>query len=133
MLSCIATVANPQAGPSCRANSKPSNIISGLLTASTVHPVQLSRNDISFRPSKRRNVVRLRVFFQEPNPSLEETGTIDLSWMLSSCACVSSSAPLMNHASAVVILALLLFGPLAFTTIEHNIEIYCLALGVLAT
>jgi predicted cation transporter len=39
----------------------------------------------------------------------------------------------MNHASAVVILALLLFGPLAFTTIEHNIEIYCLALGVLAT
>jgi len=39
----------------------------------------------------------------------------------------------MNHASAVVILALLLFGPLAVTAIEHNIEIYCLALGVLAT
>jgi predicted cation transporter len=39
----------------------------------------------------------------------------------------------MNHASAVVILALLLFGPLALTTIEHNIEVYCLALGVLAT
>ena len=39
----------------------------------------------------------------------------------------------MNHTSAVVILALLLFGPLAVTTIEHNIEIYCLALGVLAT
>jgi len=39
----------------------------------------------------------------------------------------------MNHASAVVILALLLFGPLAVTRIEHNIEIYCLALGVLAT
>lgn len=39
----------------------------------------------------------------------------------------------MNHVSAVVILALLLFGPLAITTIEHNIELYCLALGVLAT
>jgi predicted cation transporter len=39
----------------------------------------------------------------------------------------------MNHASAFVILALLLFGPLAVTTIEHNIELYCLALGVLAT
>jgi predicted cation transporter len=39
----------------------------------------------------------------------------------------------MNHASAVVILALLLFGPLAVTKIEHNIELYCLALGVLAT
>src|ERR1700722_1610622 len=39
----------------------------------------------------------------------------------------------MNHASAVVILALLLFGPLAVTWIEHNIEVYCLALGVLAT
>jgi predicted cation transporter len=39
----------------------------------------------------------------------------------------------MNHASAVVILALLLFGPLAVARIEHNIELYCLALGVLAT
>src|SRR5258708_22731661 len=39
----------------------------------------------------------------------------------------------MNHASAFVILALLLFGPLAVTAIEHNIELYCLALGVLAT
>ena len=39
----------------------------------------------------------------------------------------------MNHASAVVILALLLVGPLAVTAIEHNIELYCLALGVLAT
>ena len=39
----------------------------------------------------------------------------------------------MNHASALVILALLLFGPLAVAKIEHNIEIYCLALGVLAT
>jgi predicted cation transporter len=39
----------------------------------------------------------------------------------------------MNHASAVVILALLLLGPLAVTAIEHNIELYCLALGVLAT
>ncbi len=39
----------------------------------------------------------------------------------------------MNHASAIVILALLLFGPLAVATIEHNIELYCLALGVLAT
>ena len=39
----------------------------------------------------------------------------------------------MNHASALVILALLLFGPLAVATIEHNIELYCLALGVLAT
>ena len=39
----------------------------------------------------------------------------------------------MNHASAFVILALLLFGPLAVATIEHNIELYCLALGVLAT
>jgi predicted cation transporter len=39
----------------------------------------------------------------------------------------------MNHVSAVVILALLLFGPLAITAIEHNIELYCLALGVLAT
>ncbi len=39
----------------------------------------------------------------------------------------------MNHTSAIVILALLLFGPLAVTKIEHNIEIYCLALGALAT
>ena len=39
----------------------------------------------------------------------------------------------MNHASAIVILALLLFGPLAVTKIEHNIELYCLTLGVLAT
>ena len=39
----------------------------------------------------------------------------------------------MNHASAFVILALLLFGPLAVTAIEHNIELYCLVLGVLAT
>src|SRR5271166_4360653 len=39
----------------------------------------------------------------------------------------------MNHTSAVVILALLLFGPLAVSMIEHNIELYCLALGVLAT
>ncbi len=39
----------------------------------------------------------------------------------------------MNHTYAIVILALLLFGPLAITTIEHNIELYCLALGVLAT
>jgi predicted cation transporter len=39
----------------------------------------------------------------------------------------------MNHASAVVILVLLLFGPLAITLIEHNIELYCLALGLLAT
>ena len=37
----------------------------------------------------------------------------------------------MNHTSAVVILALLLFGPLAISWIEHNIEIYCFALGVL--
>jgi predicted cation transporter len=39
----------------------------------------------------------------------------------------------MNHASALVILLLLLFGPLAISSIEHNIEIYCLGLGVLAT
>jgi len=39
----------------------------------------------------------------------------------------------MNHTSAFVILALLLFGPLAVAKIEHNIELYCLALGVLAT
>jgi len=39
----------------------------------------------------------------------------------------------MNHASALVILSLLLFGPLAVAKIEHNIELYCLALGVLAT
>jgi predicted cation transporter len=39
----------------------------------------------------------------------------------------------MNHASALVILILLLFGPLAITWIEHNLEVYCLALGVLAT
>jgi predicted cation transporter len=39
----------------------------------------------------------------------------------------------MNHASAAVILVLLLFGPLAIAKIEHNIELYCLALGVLAT
>jgi len=39
----------------------------------------------------------------------------------------------MNHASAVAILVLLLFGPLAVAKIEHNIELYCLALGVLAT
>ncbi|MGC1399070.1 DUF1646 family protein, partial [Candidatus Binatus sp.] len=42
-------------------------------------------------------------------------------------------APIMNHTSAVVILVLLLFGPLAVAKIEHNIELYCLALGVLAT
>ncbi|WP_333648976.1 DUF1646 family protein [Candidatus Binatus sp.] len=39
----------------------------------------------------------------------------------------------MNHASAAVILVLLLFGPLAIAKIEHDIELYCLALGVLAT
>ena len=39
----------------------------------------------------------------------------------------------MNHAAAVAILLLLLFGPLAVSKIEHNIEFYCLALGVLAT
>ena len=39
----------------------------------------------------------------------------------------------MSHASAIVILALPLFGPLAVAKIEHNIELYCLALGVLAT
>ena len=39
----------------------------------------------------------------------------------------------MNHTSALVILVLLLFGPLAITLIEHNIELYCLGLGVLAT
>ena len=39
----------------------------------------------------------------------------------------------MNHAAAIIVLALLLFGPLAVTAIEHNIELYCLALGVLAT
>jgi len=38
----------------------------------------------------------------------------------------------MNHMFALVILALLLFGPLAVATIEHNIELYCLALGVFA-
>ncbi len=39
----------------------------------------------------------------------------------------------MNHASAAVILVLLLFGPLAIAKVERNIELYCLALGVLAT
>lgn len=39
----------------------------------------------------------------------------------------------MSHALAVVILVLLLFGPLAVAKIEHNLEIYCLGLGVLAT
>jgi predicted cation transporter len=39
----------------------------------------------------------------------------------------------MNHLSALVILALLLVGPLAVAKIEHNIELYCLVLGVLAT
>jgi predicted cation transporter len=39
----------------------------------------------------------------------------------------------MNHASAAVILVLLLLGPLAIAKIERNIELYCLALGVLAT
>ena len=39
----------------------------------------------------------------------------------------------MNHASALVILVLLLLGPLAISWIEHNIELYCLGLGILAT
>lgn len=39
----------------------------------------------------------------------------------------------MNHASALLILLLLLVGPLAIAWIEHNIELYCLGLGVLAT
>ena len=39
----------------------------------------------------------------------------------------------MNHTAAIIVLALLLFGPLAVTPIEHNIELYCLALGLLAT
>ena len=39
----------------------------------------------------------------------------------------------MNQASAAAILVLLLFGPIAVAKIEHNIELYCLALGVLAT
>src|SRR5712672_2295743 len=42
-------------------------------------------------------------------------------------------AQLMNHVSALVILVLLLFGPLAISWIEHNIELYCLGLGILAT
>src|ERR1700730_12008229 len=43
------------------------------------------------------------------------------------------SSGAMNHASALVILVLLLFGPLAVSWIEHNIELYCLGLGILAT
>ncbi|MDB5108359.1 MAG: hypothetical protein JWM69_1300 [Candidatus Binatus sp.] len=39
----------------------------------------------------------------------------------------------MNDASAIAILLLLLIGPLAFRWVERNLEIYCLALGVLAT
>src|SRR5208282_2516291 len=39
----------------------------------------------------------------------------------------------MNHASALLILSLLLIGPLAVAKIEHNIEFYCLTLGILAT
>ncbi|HEY6417486.1 MAG TPA: DUF1646 family protein [Candidatus Binataceae bacterium] len=39
----------------------------------------------------------------------------------------------MNLPAAIVILVLLLFGPLAFHLIERNIELYCLALGIIAT
>jgi predicted cation transporter len=39
----------------------------------------------------------------------------------------------MNHTAALVILVLLLFGPLAVARIEHNLELYCFGLGVLAT
>ncbi|HYL59403.1 MAG TPA: DUF1646 family protein [Candidatus Acidoferrales bacterium] len=39
----------------------------------------------------------------------------------------------MNHAAALAVLLLLLFGPLAVARIEHNLELYCLGLGVLAT
>lgn len=39
----------------------------------------------------------------------------------------------MNHAVAIIVLVLLLFGPLLVAAIEHNIEIYFLALGIVAT
>ena len=39
----------------------------------------------------------------------------------------------MNLPAAIVILVLLLFGPLALHLIERNIEVYALALGILAT
>ncbi|MGH7923637.1 MAG: DUF1646 family protein, partial [Candidatus Binatus sp.] len=42
-------------------------------------------------------------------------------------------AHLMNHIAAILILVLLLFGPLAVAKIEHNIELFCFALGLLAT
>ena len=45
----------------------------------------------------------------------------------------TTSFATMNHVSALVILVLLLFGPLAISWIEHNIELYCLGLGILAT
>src|SRR3977135_3590638 len=45
----------------------------------------------------------------------------------------TTSCATMNHVSALVILVLLLFGPLAISWIEHNIELYCLGLGILVT
>ena len=39
----------------------------------------------------------------------------------------------MNHTTAIIIMLLLLFGPVAVRTIEHNIELYILGIGILAT
>ncbi|HUA32967.1 MAG TPA: DUF1646 family protein [Candidatus Binataceae bacterium] len=39
----------------------------------------------------------------------------------------------MNETAGVILLVLLLFGPLAVASVEHNIEAYFLVLGVIAT
>jgi predicted cation transporter len=38
----------------------------------------------------------------------------------------------MNAPEAAILLVALLFGPVIFSPIEHNLEVYCLALGVFA-
>ena len=39
----------------------------------------------------------------------------------------------MNHTAAIIVMLLLLIGPVAVRPIEHNIELYMLAIGILAT
>src|SRR5215469_6224254 len=45
----------------------------------------------------------------------------------------SSTGTLMNETAGLILLALLLFGPLSLNIIEHNIEVYFLVLGIIAT
>lgn len=39
----------------------------------------------------------------------------------------------MNHAAAIVVMLALLLGPILVRWVEHNIEVYCFAVGILAS